>query len=67
MKARTGAANCKQEQGARYAAEFGECLAQIALIRRDMKNTDAEIRRLEASTRRRLNHIRVNLHVEKLA
>ena len=52
---------------AKYLANIDECIAEIAAIRREMKKTDAEIRRLEASTRRKLDHIRAHLHVEKAA
>jgi hypothetical protein len=55
------------ERDAKYVEEMGDCLEEIAGIRRDMKKTDAQIRRLEASTRRKLIHLRANLHVEKAA
>ena len=55
------------ERDAKYLTEIDGCLAEITTIRREMKKTDAEIRRLELSTRRKLDHIRANLHVEKAA
>jgi hypothetical protein len=51
----------------KYLDEMNDCLAEIEAIRRDMRKTDAEIRRLEASTRRKLTHLRTHLHVEKAA
>jgi hypothetical protein len=53
--------------GAKYMEEMDDCLAEIAAIRKDMKKADAEIRRLEASTRRKLIHLRTHLHVQKAA
>jgi hypothetical protein len=52
---------------ARYFESMDQCLHEIATIRRDMKKTDAEIRRLEVSTRRKLTDIRLHLHVKKAA
>ena len=42
-------------------------MVEIAAIRHDTKKTEAEFRRLEASTRRELDHLRANLHLEKVA
>ena len=67
MTMKSAAANGVSEPGAKYLGEMGQCLDEIAAIRRDMKKTDAEIRRLEESTRRKLEHLRSNLHVEKAA
>ncbi|MBM3838204.1 MAG: hypothetical protein FJ398_09595 [Verrucomicrobia bacterium] len=67
MTTKAAAANGTGEQDAKYLAEIGGYISEIAAIRRNMKKTDAEIRRLEASTRRKLDHIRANLHVEKAA
>jgi vacuolar-type H+-ATPase subunit I/STV1 len=52
---------------AKYLAGMDQCVAELATIRREMKKTDAEIRRLETATRRKLDLIRANLHVEKAA
>jgi cation transport regulator ChaC len=67
MTRKSAAANGVSERDAKYLAQMDECLEEIAVIRRDMKKTDAEIRRLEASTRRKLDHLRANLHGEKAA
>lgn len=67
MTTKTATANGMTGRDAKYLAHIDECIAEIATIRREMKKTDAEIRRLEASTRRKLDHIRANLHVEKAA
>ncbi len=53
------------EQEAKYRAGIEDFLAEFATIRREMKKTDAEIRRLESSTRRKLDQIRARLYVEK--
>ena len=58
----TGSVN---EHEMKYRAGIEEFLAEFATIRREMKKTDAEIRRLEASTRRKLDHIRAHLYVEE--
>lgn len=52
---------------AKYLAGMDQCVAELATIRREMKKTDAEIRRLEAATRRKLDLIRANLHVKEAA
>ena len=67
MTMKSAAANGVSEPDAKYLAEMDECLTEIAAIRHGMKKTDAEIRRLEAATRRKLDHLRANLHVEKAA
>ena len=67
MTTKTATANGTSEHESKYLTAIDGCIAEIAAIRRNMKKTDAEIRRLEASTRRKLDHIRTNLHVEKAA
>jgi len=52
---------------AKYRAGIEELLAEFSVIRREMKKTDAEIHRLEKSTRRKLDRIQANLHVENAA
>jgi hypothetical protein len=52
-------------QDMKYLDEIDKCIEEIAAIRREMKKKDAEIRRLETSTRRKLDRIRANLHVQK--
>jgi hypothetical protein len=56
-----------RRQQSEYIPEIDQGLGEIAAIRRGMKNTDARIRRLEASTRRKLDHIRAHLPVENAA
>jgi hypothetical protein len=68
MATKSATAAVGSERVERYLAEIDECLEEISAIRRDMKKTDAEIRRLESSTRRKLVQIRANLlRVEKAA
>ena len=67
MATKSAAAIGISQRDAKYLAEMDECMVELAAIRRDLKKTDAEIRRLEVSTRRKLDHIRTNLHVEKAA
>ena len=67
MTTKPATANGMTGRDAKYLADIDECIAEIAAIRREMKKTDAEIRRLESSTRRKLDHIRAHLHVEKAA
>jgi vacuolar-type H+-ATPase subunit I/STV1 len=55
------------ERDDNYLSQINECLAEIAEIRREMKKTDAETSRLEASTRGKLIYLRANLHVKKAA
>lgn len=47
--------------GAKYLAGMNQCVAELATSRREMKKTDAAIRRLETATRRKLDLIRANL------
>ena len=65
MTSKSVAADSMNEQEMKYRAGIDECLAEFTTIRREMKKTDAEIRRLEASTRRKLDHIRARLYVEE--
>lgn len=66
MTTKTATANGLTAQEIKYLAGIDECLAEIATIRRRMKDTDARIRRLEISTRQKLDRLRANLaHVEK--
>jgi hypothetical protein len=46
----------------RFMAEIEVYRSEMAAIRRKMKATDAEIRRLELSTRATLDRIRSNLY-----
>jgi hypothetical protein len=65
MATKSAMLDATQDQDPKYLAEVGRYLDEIAAIRRGMKKTDAEIRRLEVSSRRKLDHIRSNLHVQK--
>jgi thiamine biosynthesis lipoprotein ApbE len=67
MTTKAATTNGLAEQEAKYSAAIDECLDEIAAIRREMKKPDSVIRRFEAATRRKLDRIRANLHVEKTA
>ena len=67
MATKAATAEIPNGRDPRYLAEMDDCLAEISAIRRDMKKTDAEIARLEASTRRKLDHIRAHLFDVKKA
>jgi hypothetical protein len=67
MATKSAAAGATLDCDAKYLAAMGDCLEEIAAIRQAMKRTDAEIRRLETSTHRKLVHLRANLHVEEAA
>ena len=60
-------ANGMTGRDVKYLTDIDECITEMATIRREMKKTDAEIRRLELSTRRKLDFIRAHLHVEEAA
>ena len=55
MTTKTATANGLSKQDRKYLAAIDECLQEMKSIRKSMKKTDAEIRRLEASTRRKLD------------
>ena len=67
MRTKAATTNGVSERDAKYVTEIDKCLVELTAIRREMKETDAEIRRLEVSTGRKLNQIRANLHVETAA
>ncbi len=50
-----GTAALDDKQAPKYAVAIDECLKEMAVIRKNMKKTDSEIRRLESSTRRKLD------------
>ena len=52
---KTGTATLDSKQAPKYLSALDECLKEMAVIRKNMKKTDAEIRRLENSTRRKLD------------
>jgi hypothetical protein len=53
MKATTLTAD--EKQAPKYLAAIADYLKEMAAIRQSMKRTDAEIRRLESSSRRKLD------------
>jgi hypothetical protein len=53
MKATT--VNGSNEREAGYIDAIEDCVKEMAAIRKDMKKTDAEIQRLRASSRRKLD------------
>ena len=55
MTTRTGAVNGLSGQDAGYVGAIEDCLKEMAAVRKSMKKTDAEIRRLRASSRRKLD------------
>ena len=65
MTSKSAVADSVNEQEMRYRNGIEEFLTEFTTIRREMKKTDAEIRRLESSTRRKLDHIRAHLYVEE--
>ena len=65
MTTKAATAETLNEQETKYRAGIEDLLAEFSTIRREMKKTDAEIRRLETSTRRKLDRIRANLYVEE--
>ncbi len=50
-----GTAALEDKQAPKYLIAVDECLKEMAVIRKNMKKTDTEIRRLENSTRRKLD------------
>jgi hypothetical protein len=55
MTTKAASANGLSKQDAKYLAAIEECIKEMKDIRKSMKKTDAEIRRLQASTRRNLD------------
>ena len=55
MTTKAAAANGTSQQDAKFLEAIGECIDEMKQIRKRMKKTDAEIRRLQASTRRNLD------------
>ena len=55
MRSKTTTANGLAGSDAGYLGAIKDCLKEMAAIRRSMKKTDAEIRRLRASSRRKLD------------
>ena len=62
---KTRIANGLAWSDAGYLGAIKDCLKEMASIRKSMKKTDAEIRRLRASSRRKLDETwAIILHVE---
>ena len=55
MTTKAATANGTSGQDAKFAGAIEECIDEMKEIRRSMKKTDTEIRRLQASTRRNLD------------
>ena len=55
MRSKTTTANGLAGADAGYLCAIKDCLKEMEAIRKSMKNTDAEIRRLRASSRRKLH------------
>lgn len=49
---KTATATLDERDAPKYLEALTECLNEMTAIRKNMKKTDAEIRRLQASTRR---------------
>ena len=65
MRSKTTTANGLAWSDAGYLCAIKDCLKEMAAIRKRMKKTDAEIRRLRASSRRKLDETwAIILHVE---
>ncbi len=65
MTARSLLAIEMSERDRKYLAEIDDCISELSTIRREMKKTDADIRRLTVSTRRKIDLLQANLHAEK--
>lgn len=55
MTTKTGAVNGLSGPDAGCADAIEDCLKEMAAVRKSMKKTDAEIRRLRTSSRRKLD------------
>ncbi len=55
MTTKTDAVNRLSGQDVGYLGAIKDCLKEMAAVRKSMKKTDAEIRRLRASSRRKLD------------
>lgn len=65
MSTKAAAVQNASEEIAPYAQVLAAAMKELSVIRKANKAKDAEIRRLRASTRKRLNRIEANLrHVE---
>jgi hypothetical protein len=65
MTAKTATAEGLSKQESKYLDAIDDSLREMTRIRRSMKKTDAELRRLEVSSRRKLDEIwTIIRHVE---
>ena len=55
MTTKTATANGLSERDAGYREAIDECLKEMASVRKQMKRTDGEIRRLRVASRRKLD------------
>ena len=55
MTTKAATANGTSQEDAKFSEAIGECIGEMKEIRKRMKKTDAEIRRLQTSTRRNLD------------
>ena len=55
MTTKAATANGTRAQDTKFAEAIEECIGEMKAIRKSMKKTDAEIRRLQVSTRRNLD------------
>ncbi|MBI3849373.1 MAG: hypothetical protein HY298_03630 [Verrucomicrobia bacterium] len=55
MATKAASANGTRAQDAKFAEAIEECVGEMKEIRKSMKKTDAEIRRLQISTRQNLD------------
>ena len=62
MTTKTDAVNGLSGQDASYLGAIKDCVREMAAIRKSMKKTDAEIRRLRASSRRKLDETWAIIH-----
>ena len=65
MTAKTATAEGLSKQESKYLDAIDDSLREMTRLRRSMKKTDAELRRLEVSSRRKLDEIwTIIRHVE---
>jgi hypothetical protein len=65
MTAKTITAQELTRQESKYLDGIDDCLKKMTVLRKSMKKTDAELRRLELSSRRKLDEIwTIIRHVE---
>ena len=67
MTTKAATAEALNEQENKYRAGIKDLQTEFSTVRQEMKKTDAEIRRLETSTRRKLDRIHAGFRVEQFA